>query len=509
MSGNSAIIWALSQSTSRYREKTCASWASGQEKMNHRLTLALLLTIIGIHVVLSALIAAVTPYRTSGILLSQRGADGQPQVAKDIGAPDERQHANYITHLLKTGTFPIFKPGDPDLYESYQSHQPPAYYLIASGWCILTGAQDLEQPANGLKLRALNVLIGSATVAGLFFLGYWGLRNERVGLCAAAVGATLPMNIALSGAVSNDPLLICLCTWTLALCGLAIDQGWNLKRSLTVAALVGLGLLTKTTALALVPAVLVAIWMTYSMRPSLKVALLAAGTVLLIVLPWWARNMSLYHDPLALKAFGDAFKGSAQKSTIIGVIQATSPDSNPEITYWLNWIGWWTGRSLLGAFGYMDIWINETGLPGGSAPNAIYRLFFAGIFVCLLGWVLSLKDKDRPHHRSMQVTNACFLVVIALLFVRFNSQYFQAQARYLLPALGPISIGIAIGLDHLTKKRVWISLPIVLCTLGLISVYVWTRLPDEFAKRSTGLVSRAQVSKHLLGFVTPTSSKAS
>lgn len=280
--------------------------------MNQRTTLGLLLLIIGVHIALAAMFASVTPYRASGVLLSQRGSDGQPQSAKDIGAPDERQHVNYVMHLLQTGQFPVFAPGDPNLYESYQSHQPPVFYLLASGWTKLLGAEDLEDSTNGLKLRALNVVIGSITVAGVFFLGYWGFKSERIGLCAAAFAATLPMFVALSSAVSTDPLLICLCSWVLALAGSSVNEGWTTKRTLLIAVLVGLALITKTTALALLPTILVAIFLTKSARPSKTNLLASVAIVGLIVAPWWLRNLSLYHDPLALRAFNDAFKGSAQ-----------------------------------------------------------------------------------------------------------------------------------------------------------------------------------------------------
>ena len=82
--------------------------------------------------VLASWYATTTPYRQPGHLMNQRGPDGRPAQIPDIGAPDDRQHANYIHHLLNTNSFPVLRPDSPDLGETYQSHQPPLYYLLAA-----------------------------------------------------------------------------------------------------------------------------------------------------------------------------------------------------------------------------------------------------------------------------------------------------------------------------------------------------------------------------------------
>ncbi len=64
-----------------------------------------------------------TPYRSGGVLLGQRDpATGQPQQVSDVGAPDERQHANYTLKLVRGEGFPVLDPNDPNLIENYQAH---------------------------------------------------------------------------------------------------------------------------------------------------------------------------------------------------------------------------------------------------------------------------------------------------------------------------------------------------------------------------------------------------
>ncbi len=445
--------------------------------MSSRSTLFVLLGLIAAHIILALSFASATPWRQGGLVRIN------PSVEKDIGAPDERQHANYIFRLANGEGFPAFNPSDPNLYENYQSHQPPAYYLFAAGWSKLAMASDVETKETGFKLRFLSALLGAATVAGAFFLAFWGFKREDVGLAAAAFAALLPMFVALSGAVSNDPLLIACCTWVLALCARGIRRGWTWKLVIGVGALTGLALMTKTTAVALFPALLVAALVPQEKKPTMAMAAALLGVALLVAAPWWVRNQSLYGDPLAMKAFTDAFQGSAQKEQIVGMI-AQSGDGSAELTYWKDWVGWWTVRSFFGVFGYMDIWMNSSGAAiSQKDPNVLYRFLLVGFIVSFLGWVLATSKPEWKKEWPVQLLNGVFLAVIVLLFVRFNSQYFQAQARYLLPAMGPIACGVGIGLAFLFKKRssgAWVAIAVVL--LG-VNLYALSNLSGEFDKR--------------------------
>jgi len=482
--------------------------------MPRNVTLSILLALIVAHIVLAANYAAVTPYRQAGVVLGW----GRPQQVVDIGAPDERQHVNYVIHLLKTHSFPVFNPNDKNLGETYQSHQPPAYYLLAAAWSTITGASDLEQRDSGLKLRALNIVLGAGTVAGVFFLAFWGFRNPEVALTAAAFTALLPMFTALSGAVSNDPLLILLCTWVLAVTALCLRDGWSWKRVIAIGVLTGLAMLTKTTALALVPILLLAAFLPQEVpkpeynpeestlealgaldsapkrKPAFAMLCVAGVLALVIVGPWWARNQSLYKDPLAINAFNQAFKGSPQKSALVEGFQASDPDSSAEMTYWKDWVGWWTARSFFGVFGNMDIWLNETGTSftgtsqkGVVAPNTLYRICLAMVVLCVIGWIWAMTKGEWKATKSVQILNAAFAVIVLLLFLKFNMQYFQAQARYLFPALGPISCAVAIGVWQMLGTRRVLALPVVAILLLGLNLYALSVVPDGFAKRVDAL----------------------
>ncbi len=422
-----------------------------------------LILLILLHVVFAAWYAAITPYRTSGVIFSGGGA------AKDIGAPDERQHANYVQNLIDGKGFPVLAPGSLDLGETLESHQPPLYYLLAAGVAKVAGVTNVDNQ-EGIRLRYLNVLIGGATVAGAFFLALWGLKNENLGYLAAAFVALMPMSAALSGAINNDPLLFCLCTWSLAVCALAITDGWTVKRAVTLGVLVGLAFITKTTAIALAPALLAGIILARKSTPIGKPVYLAVGLALLIALPWWLRNQSLYGDPFAIKAFNSAFTGNPTPQTLPKLVGHDIPMSD----YFINWVGWFTVRSFIGVFGYMDIFLG----------NTFYRLVFAALILLAFAGIAELRKDQWKPYSAVHWMNGVFIAVVVLLFVRFNLQYFQGQARYVYPAIGPIAIGFALGLLYVAKGRWKEALALVVVVLGGINLWVLQYLPGQFEIRA-------------------------
>ena len=474
--------------------------------MGMRLT-SPLTVLLALFAVLCLVFSSKTPYRQSGRIVHQASN------AVDIGAPDERQHANYVQSLLDGDGFPVLRPGSPDLGETYQAHQPPLYYVLAAGFCKLTGTKPSD-PASGGRLRLLNTIIGLGTLVALFMAARWGLKSDAIGLAAVAFAGLMPMFVALHSAVSNDPLLFLVCSWTVALAAKGIRQGWDWKLAAWCGAVVGLGLLTKTTALALLPTVAVALVCTRFWgegKPPVRVWLLALALPVVIASPWMARNQNLYGDPFAISAFNEAFVGSPKPHTVAlpmrlmtdpvyrdvasRIIDEAGEDGiqgqvlmdrvydevgfTPAVhlDYWVNWVGWWTGRSFIGVFGYMDVFLLEPSepTPGKNpmgASNTLYRVVMAALALICLGWMLSLRRKMDGATKALTFTCAALLGVVALLFIRFNLQYFQGQARYLYPAIAPISLGLAVGLCFWLKdreKHAWVFVAVSLLILDFLA----------------------------------------
>jgi hypothetical protein len=445
------------------------------------------------HLILAVKFATDTPYRQSGIVLTQKGLDGKPQFVQDIGAPDERQHANYVRHLLQSKSLPVFNPKSSSLYEEYQYHQPPLYYAVAGTVATVTGKSNPEQTDSGMMLRYLNCLIGTLGVVGTFFAGLRASRKYEIAVCAAAFHALLPMNIALSGAISNDPMLIALCAWgssfLLRIARSDEDDPLQLKWFWAAALIAGLCMITKSNGVvfaAVTAFTLISAYRRHVGNKELKITplkwLLIPFVILVILpLPIWLRNMSLYGDPLAQKAFREAFGRSAQKTLILQIIEAVGAPGSREIQYWVNWVGYWTARSFIGVYGYMDIWMNESGLANSSAPNMVYKLVILLNFLGLLGfgWLLKARGKEV---KNVVIVPILSILLTCLVFIGFNNIYFQAQARYLFPALTGISLVLVNGWTQLFRK--WqVVLAIIVVVYGGLSVSSALSIKAEFEKR--------------------------
>ncbi len=437
--------------------------------------------IAAVHLALAVFYCQVTPYRTAGQLLSSWTAPGIHARTNDIGAPDERQHANYVQHLLDGKGFPVFKAGDG---EQYEAHQPPAYYVLTAGFARLLGVTDVGQKT-AIRLRWLNALIGAGTVLGVYFLALWGFGRKDVALVGATFAAVLPMLCALDGAVSNDPLLFLTFTWCLALLARGIVSGWSWKLAVGVGLLMGVAFLTKTTSLALVPTVACAGFL--GKKAPARFLWCALAIALVMALPWWLRNKELYGDLFALSAFNAGFNNPHPADIIPGL-------PGGALEYWTNWFGWWTIRSFFGAFGYMDIFMNSSGVPmpptSAGDHEVMYRLLTAGFIFLAAGWALSLRQPEARAYGPVHVLNGLFLFLVFALFLRFNLTFFQAQGRYLIPAIGPIACGIGFGLCHWSGKKWTAGLAMLAIVLIAVNVAVLSWLPEEFAKRTLTAVRR-------------------
>lgn len=437
------------------------------------------------HISLAIYYASITPYRTPGIDVSA----GKARIA-DVGAPDERAHENYIQWLLDGKGWPVLDinkmKSDPVFRaEQYESHQPPLYYLIEAGMAKASGVRDVSNPDAKWPLRAPNVLFGASTVLAVFFICIWTFGDPLLALAASLFPALLPMSTALSGAVSNDPLIITLSTWVIALLALCIQKGWTKPRFFWIILLTAAACWTKTTGLLLLPVILVASVLPGLHKPKFANVLIAFAAFLVIASPVWIHNQANYGDPFAISAFNDAFADTAQHSTIANVISAQG--GNPSLDYWTKWVGWWTFRSFVGVFGYMDIWLNASGSPYPSPDdkNLAYVLcLVVGLCLCF-GWSQFVKRESDPNRRAVQWVLALDLFLVVASFLSFNNHYFQAQGRYLYPAIGAISVGLGLGACALGKKHaVWVVLCLMAGLLWLQFIAVST-LPAQFEKRIT------------------------
>lgn len=156
-------------------------------------------------------------------------------------ADDEPAHTRYIEYIVRHDSLPRISVAN-----GLESHQPPLYYLLAAGWQRVLGipaftpkiipahyknpyeegrlpyAHDYtpteHQDAIYLReLRLLSVLLGLGTVLLTYAAARVLYLPESVALCSGLFVALLPRELVVSSGVTNDALVVPLCSLALLL----------------------------------------------------------------------------------------------------------------------------------------------------------------------------------------------------------------------------------------------------------------------------------------------------
>jgi hypothetical protein len=392
--------------------------------------------------------------------------------------PDEAGHMAYVLFLVRNARLPDQLKGTAGEVPG-EGHQPPLAYLLmtpAAEWLpgktrrvVLTpnpdfvwnggtspaafsrGSQELW-PWQGVPLawhlaRAVSTLLGVVTISGT-----WGLARAlrpdwpALALASAALLAFNPQFLFASGLVSNDPLLFALSALLLWACAHALRGGafvLRLSPAVVLGGLLSLALVTKQSALLLVPLAVLTLLLpplSRDWRARLRKLLILAVLCALLAGWWYARNWWMYGDPLGFKVFKAEFRS--------------------EPFAWNSAAAWVASldrlhRSFWGYFGWLTIpW-----------PAWIYGLIGVAELVALAGlarfvWrpyaglqrrqeILSQIAKPAPADALMPIAYCVLPITLAAawtLSFALTAGQVAWQGRFLFPALPAIALLMAWGL---------------------------------------------------------------
>ncbi len=388
--------------------------------------------------------------------------------------PDETAHVRYIEFLAQEHRLPVFDPKHPD--PNYEFHQPPLYYLL----CLPVYTLSHGGAAGQQAVRFLSLLLALPLVYLTFALGRRLAPDcDWVAVAASAVVAFLPMQLSVSTTVGNDALTEVLCGGVLLLlvshvaASSQVGDDGTPRRSVHTMVwtgiLVGLAMLTKSIAVLLFPIVWLAALLAARgpngyWRTMVGHAAAATG-VALIVCGWWlVRNQMLYGDLLAQKAFLRAFEGlRPSPQTFMQQFHVTSVGS------YIGQVLIWTMASVTGVFG--PVYANRFAF----FPYYVYLLTGVVALAAALGFARYLgRTKLADWQRQSWWLCGAFALLLLASFVRFNFSFFQAQARYLFPALPAAAVAFSLGLGMLFPPR-WRDAILVLAA-GLLAVLAFAGL---------------------------------
>jgi len=406
--------------------------------------------------------------------------------------PDEKWHYPYVQNIADGKGLPVYGKGA----WNQEGGQGPLYYALAAAATFWVDDDDFgilarwnpfytpleDRPRNdnpnrfvhtdreawpyrGATLaihlaRQVSVLMGLVAVLGTYLI-VWEIFPGRRALAtgAAAVVAFNPMFLFVASAASNDVTVAAtasLATW--AALRLALRNGSVLRQAALVGLLLGLALLSKTSAVALAPVVGGALayraWRERAWR-SLLVGGLVVTAVALAVTGWWyVRSWRLYGDPLGMAVWLEHFGVRDPKPTLLDLL----PEFDGlEMSYWA-------------VFGWRDMVVERW----------IYDLFFVADRLALAGWLVGLGRALWLHWRGRAISlNSVvglglvwlWLVAAFAALLRYMQLIWANHGRLLFPAVAAVGGLLFIGWRLWLPRRAtpWLA---ALASGGLIALSI-------------------------------------
>lgn len=388
---------------------------------------------------------------------------------------DELWHFGMLEYIRENdGALPEYDVSDPDnIYENnldtlyrQEGSQPPLYYytmaVLTSPISIDDAAEyRIENPhvragepdSSGNKNLVLHATDGvplSGTPLAIYFIRLLGIamgvvtiwavwqvgeliapHRPVVGLLAGAMTAFNPMFLFISASVNNDTMVIMLNSVVILLALRTLREGFNLRRSILLAILLGLATLTKLSALVLVPVIAIAaLWV--ARRDKNWTGLLVLGGAMFVawatIAGWWYfRNIQLY---------GELF-GTSTMAAVAGV----RAESYNFFTFLSEFEGF--RQSYWGVFGAFNIITNP--LIYAMADFIVFIGLFGVIF--LVAQLVSIQDFSFARREISLVLFLLGIVLVGFIaYINWTSQTYASQGRLLFPYFAAITPLLAVGL---------------------------------------------------------------
>ena len=433
--------------------------------------------------------------------------------------PDEINHVAFIQLVALSGGWPDLRHPQ-SILVGWEAQQPPLYYLVGAatyravrafgmsatdlnGWLKRTNPNffwkrpprennffyqagtffrpDVAFPYDLMALRLMTLALGAVTVFFCYKTALLAFRNNsQLALVTTGLVAFLPQFTFITTTVSNDNLAIAfgaLALYLLARLRFARDSA--LRRDCVVlGAVLGLGVLSKLTALSLLPLALLAVWQVKATTRQRVQYLFWTGLVCwFVTVGWFARNLVVYGDLLGRYFIVDP----------IAFASEISPKSlfSP---YFGDYFWRTLGQSLVGRFGFMHI----------ALPDWFYRLWLALGLISALGFVtFGMQRKREPTLAAVGVDRgalllmSCAVTLAVSALIHLNLTISQPQGRLVAHVLPAIAIVLVAGLlescvfserlvRRLWPRLAWVqipwSLPAVTLLVGalLVGQNLWT-----------------------------------
>jgi len=429
--------------------------------MTERLTRGLLAGLVLVYLLLAGAYSALTPAAMA-----------------DQHNPDENAHMIYV-QTVALGHLPVFT----DAQHGYENHQPPLYYMLAAP--VYLAAKGQGDAAATKAVRWVSVVLGALLIFAAYGAGRVFMpADPRFALGTAVFVGLLPANVALNASVTNDSLTTLVSVGALWLLGRIVhaeDDASRVRLTVWLGVTLGLAVWTKSLTLSLYPTVamtflLLARYDVLEGVPAARLAGLALGLGGLIGLPWLVRNTLLYGDPLAQRLLLVTLNNGANNVPIDAMIALFGGMGG----YFAK-VAQWAFSSFWGGFDSMRLFWDQD--PRRPHPNFLrgltptYQVLLLVSLAPVFGLVRQWRRWSAPAVRRVGLLLlAAQLVFAGIAFLNYNLHFFQAQGRYLFPALFPLAFFFVLGWRGLLPRPTWFPAFVGFLAAGLLALNLYTLL---------------------------------
>lgn len=358
-------------------------------------------------------------------------------------------------------SIPLDKRAIPIDFEAAAGGYPPTYYLLGAGAIRITEAAGGSYLAQIQSLRLLSVLLTTIAI-GLQI----GLLHELLGrgmraVAGAAIIALMPMYAHIFSSFNPDVLMAVWFSGSIWVALRIVRTGPSWRRCATLVGCVALALVTKPTALALLPLlVLVGVHSYVRSRGTTS----RARRVMFAL----AAGVSAIGPLLLFHRFDDGV-GTATELATTGSSSLSIAAIGGYVDAFRSMFISLYHTSFWGSFGWLD----------HSFRPAMYEGFLTLALLAAAGLLVRLIARRRvPFHWVIVLTPVASLValLVAIEFTTYSSgSGLFIQGRYLFPVIAVLVAAYLSGITALTQQP-WVGRALVTGSVVILIMYHWMAL---------------------------------
>ena len=375
----------------------------------------------------------------------------------------------------------------------YTGNHPPLFYLLMVP--VFKAVQGLDIDTQIYFFRLATIPFGMVTVLLAYLTTRTIFPRDRfLAMTVPAFVAFQPQIAYESAMLNNDILAIMFTSAVIWMIAVGLRKRFPLWNCLWMGLLLGLAIISKSTAVAVIPLIAFAMviglgWR--SIREWLPKGLLTAGVAALVGLPWFIFMITTYGDPTALNRVsalqGWWNYGGGEGRSIWSML-------SDKTFFWERWDETW------GAFGWRLIQLDTNSstllqvLLWITLIATVGLAIYAIRFLRLQRWMTAEEERGRdpgeirlhadetlalnPWQVTAVLTMGAACVIGYYSILQFGTTFSLTQARYFFPMIVPGALLFMLGVRSWFPRR-WLSwvgaatfLGLVLLNLIIYTAYV-------------------------------------